>query len=266
MITEKATDIDGLPIDADVLRKCVRSAVSIRLQRNAAICYESCSVIDVITSLPVTDCGLPPEFCEYGTKFESCKPWLIAHVPHLYPQLVSPPTGNSAANAADTASAHGDRPDAGSAVDGDVAAATAALSGVGISAAPALPQGAAVAPGDASDGDGDADGAKKKKSKKAGQAGRSGPKKREGGVVTVTVKDRGRRKYVTTISGLEAYETIKLKEAASALGKKFGAGASVTKSPEGKPEIDIQGDVSDDIATVLAALCGISEDAVVLRD
>ena len=33
---------------------------------------------------------------------------------------------------------------------------------------------------------------------------------------------------------------MKLKEAASALGKKFGAGASVSKSAEGKPEIDVQ--------------------------
>lgn len=46
------------------------------------------------------DCGLPPEFCENGVKFESCKPWLRAHAAHLYPALVAPPAGAGASGVA----------------------------------------------------------------------------------------------------------------------------------------------------------------------
>jgi len=35
-------------------------------------------------------CGLPPEYCEYGTSFDKCIPWLKQNVPDIekiYPQL-----------------------------------------------------------------------------------------------------------------------------------------------------------------------------------
>jgi translation initiation factor 1 (eIF-1/SUI1) len=59
--------------------------------------------------------------------------------------------------------------------------------------------------------------------------------------IFVEVNERGRKKQITTISGLDAYG-VKLKDAASALGKKFGAGASVTKSASNPNvmEIDVQ--------------------------
>lgn len=72
-----------------------------------------------------------------------------------------------------------------------------------------------------------------------------------------------RRKYVTTISGLDCYEHLKLKEVASALGKKFGAGASVTKSADGKPEIDVQGDLCYELKELLPTMFGIPEGAIV---
>jgi density-regulated protein len=70
---------------------------------------------------------------------------------------------------------------------------------------------------------------------------------------------------VTSIGGLEGYG-LKLKEVASALGKKFGAGASVVKTPEGKQEVDVQGDLSYDLPEVLSSLYGIPEDAIIVRD
>ncbi|KAL5141172.1 Translation machinery-associated protein 22 [Glycine soja] len=33
-------------------------------------------------------CSLPPEYCEFGSDFEKCKPWLIQNVPDLYPDLL----------------------------------------------------------------------------------------------------------------------------------------------------------------------------------
>ena len=34
-------------------------------------------------------CGLPPEYCEYGGKFDLCKPWLKENHLDLYPDLAS---------------------------------------------------------------------------------------------------------------------------------------------------------------------------------
>ncbi|XP_075489617.1 translation machinery-associated protein 22-like [Primulina tabacum] len=33
-------------------------------------------------------CGLPAEYCEFGSDFDKCKPWLIQNAPELYPDLV----------------------------------------------------------------------------------------------------------------------------------------------------------------------------------
>ncbi|KAK7329032.1 hypothetical protein VNO77_23177 [Canavalia gladiata] len=33
-------------------------------------------------------CSLPPEYCEFGSDFDKCKPWLIQNVPDLYPDLL----------------------------------------------------------------------------------------------------------------------------------------------------------------------------------
>lgn len=32
-------------------------------------------------------CGLPPEYCEFGGKFDLCKPWLKENHLDLYPDL-----------------------------------------------------------------------------------------------------------------------------------------------------------------------------------
>lgn len=32
-------------------------------------------------------CGMPPEYCEYGAKFDLCKPWLKENHLDLYPVL-----------------------------------------------------------------------------------------------------------------------------------------------------------------------------------
>ncbi|XP_052199738.1 translation machinery-associated protein 22 [Diospyros lotus] len=33
-------------------------------------------------------CGLPAEYCEFGSDFEKCKPWLIQNAPDLYPDIL----------------------------------------------------------------------------------------------------------------------------------------------------------------------------------
>lgn len=34
-------------------------------------------------------CSLPPEYCEFGSDFDKCKPWLIQNAPDVYPHLLN---------------------------------------------------------------------------------------------------------------------------------------------------------------------------------
>ncbi len=58
------------------------------------------------------------------------------------------------------------------------------------------------------------------------------------------------RKFVTTVTGLEAF-SLENKKVAKDLGKKFATGSSVTKLPSGGEEIVVQGDVSEEIEEFL---------------
>lgn len=58
--------------------------------------------------------------------------------------------------------------------------------------------------------------------------------------------ERNKRKFVTEISGLEAFG-LDLKKVAKEFGKKFATGSSVTKTAAGGEEITVQGDVSDEV-------------------
>jgi density-regulated protein DRP1 len=62
--------------------------------------------------------------------------------------------------------------------------------------------------------------------------------------------ERNKRKYVTAVSGLEAFG-LDIKKMAKEFGKKFATGSSVTKLPAGGEEIVVQGDVSDEIEEFL---------------
>ncbi|KKA29533.1 hypothetical protein TD95_003554 [Thielaviopsis punctulata] len=69
---------------------------------------------------------------------------------------------------------------------------------------------------------------------------------------TVTIKRimRNKNKFVTSVSGLEAFG-LDLKKVAKEFGKKFATGSSVTKTPAGNDEIVVQGDVSPEIEELL---------------
>jgi density-regulated protein DRP1 len=62
--------------------------------------------------------------------------------------------------------------------------------------------------------------------------------------------ERNKRKFVTAVSGLEAFG-LDNKKVARDLGKKFATGSSVTKLPTGGEEIVVQGDVSEEIEEFL---------------
>jgi density-regulated protein DRP1 len=70
--------------------------------------------------------------------------------------------------------------------------------------------------------------------------------KRASSKVVIKRIERNKRKYVTAVSGLEAFG-LDLKKVAKEFGKKFATGSSVTKVPGGGEEITVQGDVSAEI-------------------
>mmetsp|Transcript_10480 Transcript_10480/g.27441 ORF Transcript_10480/g.27441 Transcript_10480/m.27441 type:complete len:193 (-) Transcript_10480:332-910(-) len=81
--------------------------------------------------------------------------------------------------------------------------------------------------------------------------------------VIISVSTRNKKKFITTIKGLEMFD-IKPKEAAKTIAKKLGTGASINGNP---PALDIQGDVSYDAAEVVRDKFKVPEDAIFfLRD
>lgn len=89
-----------------------------------------------------------------------------------------------------------------------------------------------------------------KKTAKAEAAEQKQADKRASSTITIKRIERNKRKFVTAVSGLEAFD-LELKKVAKEFGKKFATGSSVTKTPSGGEEIVVQGDVSDEIEEFL---------------
>jgi density-regulated protein DRP1 len=81
--------------------------------------------------------------------------------------------------------------------------------------------------------------------------------------------ERTKRKHVTAIQGLEAFN-IDLKKAAKQLASKFATGASVTKTPTGGEEIVVQGDVADEVREIIeegvGVLKGVPADNIEMKE
>lgn len=90
----------------------------------------------------------------------------------------------------------------------------------------------------------------KKKERKAEAAEQKEADKRAKSMVVIKRIERNKRKFVTSVSGLEAFN-LELKKVAKELGKKFATGASATRIPGGGEEIVVQGDLSDEIEEFL---------------
>lgn len=81
-------------------------------------------------------------------------------------------------------------------------------------------------------------------------------KKKMASPVSIRRMERNKRKFVTAIHGLEAFD-IDLKKAAKFLAQKYATGASVTKNPQGQDEIVVQGDVSDELLELVQSGSGV---------
>ncbi|KAI0722515.1 eukaryotic translation initiation factor 1-like protein [Earliella scabrosa] len=95
-----------------------------------------------------------------------------------------------------------------------------------------------------------------KKEAKAEAKADAALKKKMASQVTIKRIERNKRKHVTAIHGLEAFD-VDLKKAAKFFAQKFATGASVTKNPQGLDEIVVQGDVSGDIVEMIEEGVGL---------
>jgi len=89
-----------------------------------------------------------------------------------------------------------------------------------------------------------------KKEAKAEAKAEAALKKKLASQVTIKRIERTKRKHVTSIHGLEAFD-IDLKKAAKQLAGRFATGASVTKNLQGQDEIVVQGDVADEVVEMI---------------
>lgn len=109
---------------------------------------------------------------------------------------------------------------------------------------------------------GEAGGEQKEKKKSGG-----GKKVKHAPHVTLTLTSRQKRKAITNVTGLEAFD-VKLNEAAKLFGKKFACGSSVVKDAGNqKDEIDVQGDNIEGLRDlILKTWKNISADDITLVD
>eukprot|EP00123_Amoebidium_parasiticum_P022739 comp9393_c0_seq1/m.4445 comp9393_c0_seq1/g.4445 ORF comp9393_c0_seq1/g.4445 comp9393_c0_seq1/m.4445 type:complete len:195 (-) comp9393_c0_seq1:542-1126(-) len=174
-------------------------------------------------------CTMPPEYCEYSPSPTACKEWLKTHNPQLYAQIYE--------GGAKAPSSSGDA----TGVEGDM-------------------EKLSVADGEKKEGEGEEEGEDGKKRQTRGGKGMPREKKAAKEVakkVVITRKERGKRKYVTVVTGLTTCE-IDVKKAAKAFGSKFACGSSVT-APD---EIVVQGDVLYELAEYLNEKMGVEEDDI----
>jgi len=86
--------------------------------------------------------------------------------------------------------------------------------------------------------------------------------KKKASIVYIKRSERTKRKFVTIVSGIEAFD-LEVKKVAKEFGKKFACGSSVTKGAvAGEEEITVQGDLSDEILDELVDKYGIDEDNI----
>jgi len=159
-------------------------------------------------------CGFPSEYCSFGTSYDKCKKWMAENAPEYLPKEDSTTTTTTTTTGDIT-----DKVGSLSVADGEQGESKKSLLKGGVP--PPTDSDVKILPG--------------------GKI-----KKKDLPSIIIAKTQRNKRKYITTVSGLEAFG-IKLSEASKLFSKKFSCGASVVKNPTGTEEIDVQGDVSEDM-------------------
>ncbi|KAG9411368.1 hypothetical protein AC1031_017006 [Aphanomyces cochlioides] len=109
----------------------------------------------------------------------------------------------------------------------------------------------------------EAEGSKSVKKKKAKASENDG---KSGGNVYVERFQRQKKKFVTVVAGLDDYKGIDVKDVAKRMGKKFACSASVNKLDNGKAQIQLQGDVQQELPHWLVEEFQIPEENLFLLE
>eukprot|EP00727_Mastigamoeba_balamuthi_P006464 m51a1_g2438 hypothetical protein (210) ;mRNA; r:853770-854674 len=90
-------------------------------------------------------------------------------------------------------------------------------------------------------------------------------KKKDAPSVVISKTARQKRKFVTTVAGLDGFG-VKLSDAAKQMAKSFSCGASVVKTASGTEEIDIQGDVVDEMVAVITSKFSVPVECIFVME
>ncbi|KAI9297028.1 density-regulated protein DRP1 [Neoconidiobolus thromboides FSU 785] len=102
--------------------------------------------------------------------------------------------------------------------------------------------------------------------RKAAEKIKKEEEKKDKSRITIKRIERNKRKYITSIQGLEVFG-VELKKAAKLFANKFACGSSVTKTATGQEEIVVQGDVSEELLELITKTWPeIEEDKVDLKE
>lgn len=175
---------------------------------------------------------MPFEYCSYGPSPVKCAQLLLSQNPSLHAILYPPPSSSSSTSidvaVVDGADAHNDN-DANN--------------------------------NNTADENNDNDNTINDNNDEGGEddaapAAVKAPKKAKAKQVRIVTSQRQKRKHITTVTGLEAYNATKLPLVAKAFSKKFACQASATKD---KDELLVQGDFGIEVAEALVADYGVKK-------
>jgi len=239
------------------------------------------------------ECGMPPEYCEYGPDFEThCNSWLLKNYPSLYKKICIKADGDTkmAATIASSTSAavrpsepwtiqerlvnfyekyQPDKVDSVPNILEKYAGKEDKLFVALVKKYGPEPDDPYYADSDEEDVEGHLD-----KMSLDDENNSSSKKKRRGAAakkldkietrIVIQKVSRNKRKAVTIIMGMDTIPDLKLKEASKAFSKKFAGSSSVKDTPQGKKEIIIQGDHMEEVAAMIVKKFKVAADSVFL--
>jgi len=95
----------------------------------------------------------------------------------------------------------------------------------------------------------------------AAAAPTKGKKKEKEKEITMTVAQRSKRKFITTIVGLDLFD-VKLAEISKLFSKRFACGSTVAKNASMKDVVEVQGDVCTEVAEILVSKYNIPQESI----
>uniref|UniRef100_A0A7R9W360 SUI1 domain-containing protein n=1 Tax=Pseudictyota dubia TaxID=2749911 RepID=A0A7R9W360_9STRA len=242
------------------------------------------------TVLYCGQCGMPPEYCEYGPDFEShCNPWLLKNHPDLYARLKDIRAGKSSSGGDHDSTGGEDAPSQPWTTEERLCAFYEKYQPDKVDGVPALlekyagkenklfaalvkkygpePEDPYLAArhGDESDSDAEEDMAALSISDKKKRRGVGAKKTSKMDTRVVIQKiSRNKKKAVTIVVGMDTVPDVKLKDVSKAFSKRFAGSSSVKDTAGGGKEIIIQGDHCDDVAAMIVNKFKVPADSVFL--